>query len=87
MLNDLVIPGILELDNIQDGRRITFKTNQEDSESLLVTAAGVVLYRVNDSIFQTYIEGSALVNTTTIVKDMDVPEVHWAFLGPTTPGL
>jgi hypothetical protein len=82
---DSKIPGVLELDNIQDGRRITLKTNQEDSEILLVTAAGVVLYRVNDTIFEAHIQGSALVHRTTIAKDTDVPEVHWAFLGPTTP--
>jgi hypothetical protein len=81
---DSKIPGILELDNIQDGRRITIKTNQEDSEILLATAAGVVLYRVNDTIFEAHIQGSALVNRTTIAKDTDVSEVHWAFLGPTT---
>ncbi len=34
---DSVIPGILELDNIQDGRRITIETKQEDSEIVLVT--------------------------------------------------
>jgi hypothetical protein len=82
---DSKIPGILELDNIQDGRRITIKTNQEDSEILLATAAGVVLYRVNDTIFEAHIQGSALVNRTTIAKDTDVPEVHWAFTGPSPP--
>jgi hypothetical protein len=79
---DSKIPGILELDNIQDGRRITLKTNQEDSEILLVTAQGVVIYRVNATIFQAHIQGSALVHRTTIARDTDVPEVHWAFLGP-----
>jgi hypothetical protein len=79
---DSKIPGTLELDNIQDGRRITLQTKQEDSEILLVTAQGVVLYRVNDTIFEAHIRGSTLVNKTIIVRDTDVPEVHWAFLGP-----
>ena len=82
---DSIIPGILELDNLQDGRRITIKTNEEDSEILSVTAAGVVLYRVNDTIFQANVEGGALVNTTAVAKDKDVPEIHWGFLGPTPP--
>jgi hypothetical protein len=83
---DSIIPGILELVNIQDGRRITIKTQQEDSEILSVSASGVVLFRVNDSILQAQIEGSALVKTTTTVTDKNVPEIHWAFVGPTITG-
>ncbi len=79
---DSIIPGILELDNIQDGRRITIGTKQEDSEILSVSASGVVLFRVNNSIFQAQIEGAALVRATITVTDKNVPEIHWAFVGP-----
>jgi len=79
---DSIMPGSLELDNIEDGRRITIQTYQEDSEILLVTAAGVVLYRVNESIFEARIQGSKLVDTATIVKDKNAEEIHWAFVDP-----
>lgn len=74
-----VIPGMLVLDNLGDGRRITLQTNEEDSEILDVRKDGLVLYRINDSIFSARIEGDKLSAPTLVVKDDDVPEVHWAF--------
>lgn len=79
---DYRIPGILILDNLVDGRRITLQTNEEDSEILDVRYDGLVLYRVNDSIFSAQIEGDKLSAPTLVVKDDDVPEVHWAFWSP-----
>lgn len=76
---DAYIPGMLILDNLEDGRRITLQTNDEDSEILDVRSDGLVLYRVNDSIFSAQIEGDKLGPSTLVVKDEDVPEVHWAF--------
>jgi cytohesin len=73
------IPGLLLMDNLEDGRRITLNTRQEDSEILDVRSDGLVLYRVNDSIFAAQIEGSKLSKPTVVVKDEDVPEVHWVF--------
>lgn len=73
------IPGTFTLDNLEDGRRITLKTNEEDSEIIDVRRDGLVLYRVNDSIFSAQIEGDRLSAPTLVVKDDDVPEVHWAF--------
>ena len=74
-----VIPGLLILDNLADGRRITLKTHEEDSEILDVRKDGLVLYRVNDEIFSTNIEGDRLSAPILVVKGEDVPEVHWAF--------
>ena len=73
------IPGTLILDNLADGRRITLKTNEEDSEILDVRKNGLVLYRVNNEVFSTKIEGDKLSASTLVVKGEDVPEVHWAF--------
>lgn len=73
------IPGKLILDNLIDGRRITFKTNEEDSEILYVRSGGLVLYRVNDEIFSAHIEGDKLGPAKLVVKGEDVPEIHWAF--------
>jgi hypothetical protein len=71
-------PGILTLQNLTDGRKIRIETGQEDSEILKVKD-DLVLYRVNDAIYQARIDGSQLKDTTVIVKDEDVPEIHWAF--------
>lgn len=72
------LPGILVLENLDDGRKIRIETGQEDSEILRVER-DVVLYRVNDTIYQSKIGGNQLKGTTVVVKDEDVPEIHWAF--------
>jgi hypothetical protein len=66
---DRSIPGTLLLDNLEDGRRITLDTGQEDSEILTVRADGLVLYRVNDSIFAAQIAGDKLTKPSLVVKD------------------
>jgi hypothetical protein len=38
-----------------------------------------VLYRINDTIYQARIADTQLRETSVIVKDDDVPEVHWVF--------
>jgi hypothetical protein len=73
------IPGTLVLDNLEDGRRIILDTGQEDSEILTVRHDGLVLYRVNDSIFAAQIAGDKLTKPSLVVEDDDVPEVHWVF--------
>jgi hypothetical protein len=75
-----IIPGILELNNLGDGRRIVIETGEEDSEVILVTVDGIVLYRVNDSIYRARVQGSALSSPALFVKDDHVPEVNWAFM-------
>lgn len=72
------LPGILTLQNLADGRKIRIVTGQEDSE-ILRADGDVVLYRVNDTIYQARIEGDQLKDTSVVVKDEDVPEIHWAF--------
>ena len=79
MDSGLYIPGIFVLDNLVDGRRITLEIHQEDSEILDVRKDGLVLYRVNDEIFEAHIEGDKLSAPKLVVKGEDVPEVHWAF--------
>ena len=71
-------PGILVLQNLADGRKIQIETGQEDSEILWVDDDSV-LYRVNDAIYQAKIVGDKLQGAALIVKDEDVPEVHWVF--------
>jgi hypothetical protein len=74
-------PGILVLQNLEDGRKIRVETGQEDSEVLAVRGQ-IVLYRVNDTIYQASIVGTRLQNISVAVKGDDVPEVHWVFWGP-----
>ena len=75
---DSWLPGILTLQNLADGRKIRLETGQEDSEILRVDG-DVLLYRINDAIYQARIVGDQLKDSTMIVKDEDVPEIHWAF--------
>jgi len=71
-------PGVLVLQNLADGRKIRIETGQEDSEILTVDQEKV-LYRVNDTIYQAHIVGEQLKDSTVVVKDEDVPEIHWVF--------
>jgi predicted transcriptional regulator len=67
------------LDNLVEGTRITIQTGQEDSEVLDVRSHSLVLYRVNEEIFEAKIEGDKLSASKLVVKGEDVPEVHWVF--------
>jgi len=78
--HNVLLPGILVLQNLNDGRKIRIETGQEDSEILRVEG-DAVLYRVNDTIYQARIAGDKLQDTVVVVKDEDVPEVHWVFWG------
>ena len=75
---DILRPGMLTLQNLTDGRKFRIETAQEDSEILRVDG-DVVLYRVNDTIYRAKIDGTQLKDTTVVVKDEDVPEIHWVF--------
>ena len=72
------MPGELVLQNLIDGRKIRIETDAEDSE-ILWAGPDTVLYRVNDTILQARIVGDKHQDTTVIVKDGDVPGVHWVF--------
>lgn len=56
----LYFPGILILQNLVDGRRVTLDTHEEDSEIPAIRQDGLVLYRVSDEIFSAHIEGDKL---------------------------
>jgi hypothetical protein len=71
-------PGILVLQNLADGRKIRIETGQEDSE-VLWAGSESVLYRINDAIYEARIVGDQLRDSKVVVKDEDVPEVHWVF--------
>ena len=54
----------------------------KDSDVLAIESDGRILYLANDSIYLAKIDGTQINPPTLIVKDADVPEVHWAFWGP-----
>lgn len=76
---DLYIPGKLILQNLSSDKKIVLNTGQEDSEILAISAAGEVVYRVNDTIYSAKIIGDEITSAVPVVKDIDVPEIHWAF--------
>jgi hypothetical protein len=84
---DLYIPGKLAIENLAENRRFVLNTGQEDSEVLFIGSDGQILYRINDSIYSAKIVTDQVVHPKLIVKDTDVPEIHWAFLGPSADGL
>jgi hypothetical protein len=72
------LPGVLVLQNLEDGRKIRIATNQEDSE--IVNVSGdTVIYRVNDAVYQAKIAGDKLQGVMLLARGEDVPEIHWAF--------
>lgn len=76
---DLYIPGKLILQNLSNNKKLVLDTGQEDSEILAVSAAGEVVYRMNDTIYSAKIVGDKITSAAPVVKDIDVPEIHWAF--------
>jgi hypothetical protein len=79
---NLDVPGKFLLDNLADGRKVELHTGQEDSEVLAIRADGELLYRANDSIYSARISGNRISTPVLLVKDLDVPEIHWAFWRP-----
>lgn len=71
-------PGVLFLIDSTTGRQYTLRTNQGDSEILLVEGA-TVYYRVNDELRSVPIQGNNLGQSTLLAKDDDLRDAHWAF--------
>jgi hypothetical protein len=71
-------PGILFLIDSVGGRQYQIRTNQGDSEILLVEGS-TVYYRVNDELRPVPIQGNALGASTLLAKDDDLRDAHWAF--------
>lgn len=79
----LYAPGILYLYNSFTQEYYEWKTDQADSEVILVWE-GKVIYRVYDELYQgDIVEGDnlSLTNTKLLIKSDVVPDIHWAFFG------
>jgi hypothetical protein len=67
------------------GRRYyQWDTHDADSEVILVED-GQVYYRVDQAIYRAKIGEKELDKPELLVEDKEVPGIHWAFFGPTTP--
>lgn len=74
-------PGEMVLYDSKSGKKYPIKTDQGDSEVLLVDGT-TVYYRVNDTLYRADI--SSLGSPVPILNDDSiVPFAHWAFMGPT----
>jgi hypothetical protein len=77
-------PGVLFLYHVRTRKQYTIRTDQGDSEILLVDG-GSVYYRVNRSIYKAKI-GERDVEPGELLVEADVvQDIHWAFLGPALP--
>jgi len=74
-------PGILFLYNIRTKKKYTIQTNQGDSEVLLIDNNSVY-YRVNNALYKAAIDENVIGPATLLVKGDMVPDIHWAFMGP-----
>jgi hypothetical protein len=74
-------PGdLLALDSRTD-QRYTIHTGEGDSEVILATDAAIYS-RVNDAVFRADLVSGKLAAGVKIAEGPDVPQAHWAFLGP-----
>lgn len=74
-------PGDLLVLNSRTDQRYTIHTGEGDSEVILATDAAVY-YRVNDALFRADLVSGKLAIGVKIAEGPDVPQAHWAFLGP-----
>jgi hypothetical protein len=68
----------LLLHNLVDGRQFGLETSRADSE-ILGVKNGAVFYRIDDAIYKAKIENGWTHDPTLLVKDDNVPHVHWLF--------
>lgn len=80
-MEEIYAPGILVLYNIQTRQQYRIATGQGDSEILLIDG-GQVYYRINNEIFKAAIEEKTVGQPTLLAKGEMVPDIHWAFMGP-----
>ena len=72
-------PGILYLINLDNGKQYEIRTEQGDSEILLVQDK-TVYYRVNEDLFRAPIEYEGVGAAVKIASGVEIRESHWAFL-------
>lgn len=79
------MPGTVWMRNLADHRVVEIETHIRDTEVLDIEPDGTILYRCDDKIYRSRIEGEHLAPAKLVVQGDDVPEVHWAFWSPQPP--
>lgn len=74
------VPGILFLLDTAKGRYFEIRTDQGDSEILLVREDSVY-YRINNSLFVAPLNAGSIGPGRLLVTNDAIPDVHWAFWG------
>lgn len=74
-------PGDLLVLNARTDQRYTIHTGEGDSEVILATD-DAVYYRVDDALFRADLAPGKLSAGVKVAEGPDVPQAHWAFLGP-----
>jgi hypothetical protein len=73
-------PGVLFLIDTASGGYYQFRTDQGDSEILLVNGNSVY-YRVNKRLLVSTIQGGSVGPPQVLAEDDAIADVHWAFVG------
>ena len=79
-MDSIYYPGELFIISTDSGKIWTLKTDQGDSEVLLVQD-DIVYFRVNDRIMKCTIQGDFLSAPTELAKAEELRDVHIAFVG------
>ncbi len=82
--NNVYLPGILFLYNVETQEQLRIETEQGDSEVLLVTGSKLV-YRTNRIVMSATIGAHGVEQSQRIAESDEVPDIHWAFFGPSGP--
>jgi hypothetical protein len=77
-------PGVLYLYHVNTGRTYRLETGEGDSEIILVDGLDVY-YRVNTSLYRATIGERSLGNTTKLLTDAALGNVHFAFVSRSKP--
>jgi hypothetical protein len=70
------IPGELRFYNLKTQQAIALKTGQEDTEVLGIHR-GLVIYRVNDSLYSAALDGNNLQTSHVLFQGPEARQIHW----------
>jgi len=78
-------PGILFLYHVPTQRYIEFRTPEHGDSEILLVDGNQVFYRIYDSIYKAPIQQKSIGKPLLLVKNDEVPHIHWIFFGPPLP--
>ncbi len=75
----MVYGGALHVFDSETRTTRTIKTNQADSEVVLIDGKSIY-YRISDRLYQATLSDNAIVDGKLLAKSVVIRDVHWAFL-------